>query len=133
MEAQKRGNYRGGNLQAYLISLFPLMTRFYGLDPDYQRQMLARTWLLYSRSIAPVSALEQAWELGVAHSSEPQKLMRSLRRAATPFMGGKPDSKAAPGKRRRDSGEAPVLRQIAPWMSNPQLRKFITIRKAPEK
>lgn len=111
------------------------MTRFYGWTPEHQLRMPATTWLFYSRSIAAVSALEQMWGLGVAHSAEPQKLMRTLRRAAAPFLGGvHRRRKVAPGKKVGDPGGTPVLKQIAPWMLNPQLRKFITIRKKkPEK
>ncbi|MBU0846585.1 hypothetical protein KKH23_05295 [Patescibacteria group bacterium] len=104
------------------------MTRFYGFTPEYQLKMLARTWLLYSRSISPISALEQAWELGVTHSADPQKLMKGLRRTSDSLLGVAQHRKTT--RKRRDPSEAPALEQVASWLVNPQLRKFITIRKA---
>lgn len=107
------------------------MTRFYGLDPEYQLRMPARRWLLYSRAVTPLMALERTWDLMVQHPSDPQRVMRSLRRMADLYTGVETRKKGARHPAERSDGE-PILEQITPFIANPQLRKFITIRKKPK-
>ena len=116
---------------SYLLSLFPLMTRFYGLDPEYQLRMPARRWLFYSKALAPLMALERTWDLMIEHPSDPRRIMRSLRRLAEPYTSVEPRKRGA-GRPTVSASDEPILQQIVPFMAHPQLRQFITIRKKPK-